>query len=108
MGRKSRHSDGRTSGAGAVGCEPCCFCSAGWGQFLSAHELTVVPSVSAAKAAAAGGSFDAVLVDYGLDDGKGDGLVRFVRQMQARIPVVATSSHEDGNATLLAAGADAA
>jgi CheY-like chemotaxis protein len=76
-------------------------------QFLSAHDLTVVPSIDAAKDAVTGGLFDAVLIDYDLDDGKGDELVRFVRQLPVRLPVVATSSHEDGNAALLAAGADA-
>ncbi len=79
---------------------------AGW-QFLSAHDLTVIPSIGAAKEALSRGLFDAVLVDYDLDDGKGDDLVRFVRQLPTRLPVVATSSHEDGNAALLAAGADA-
>jgi CheY-like chemotaxis protein len=77
-------------------------------QFLAAHDLTVVPSVAAARAALAAGRFDAVLVDYDLDDGKGAELVEFVRQFPRRVAVIAASSHADGNAALLAAGADAA
>jgi CheY-like chemotaxis protein len=74
-------------------------------QFLSEHSVTVVPSLAAARAALAAAHFDAVLLDYDLDDGKGAELVALVRQM--RTVVIATSSHEDGNAALLAAGADA-
>jgi DNA-binding NarL/FixJ family response regulator len=77
-------------------------------QFLAAHELTVVPSLADARAALSASRFDAVLLDYDLDDGKGAALVEFVRQLPARVAVVATSSHSDGNAALLAAGADAA
>ena len=76
-------------------------------QFLAGHELTVVPSAAAAKAALAAHSFDAVLVDFDLDDGKGAALIEFVRQLPVRPAVVAASAHEDGNAALLAAGADA-
>ena len=77
-------------------------------QFLSAHELTVVPSLAAAREALAAEAFDAVLLDYDLDDGKGAELVALVRQLPGRVAVVAASSHEGGNAALLAAGADAA
>jgi DNA-binding NarL/FixJ family response regulator len=76
-------------------------------QFLAAHELTLVPSLAAAKAALSAHSFDAILVDFDLDDGKGVTLVEFVRQMPGRLAIVATSAHEDGNTALLAAGADA-
>jgi CheY-like chemotaxis protein len=77
-------------------------------QFLSAHELIVTPSVSRAVAALASQTFDVVLVDYDLDDGKGSQVVEFARQLPARPPVVAVSSHADGNSSLLAAGAVAA
>ncbi len=77
-------------------------------QFLATHELTIVPSLAAAKIALASATFDAVLVDYDLDDGKGDQLIGFIRQLPVRVAVVATSSHEAGNAALLAAGADTA
>jgi CheY-like chemotaxis protein len=76
-------------------------------QFLAGHELTVVPSLEAARIAAGAGDFDAVLVDYDLDDGKGDVLVRELRERFPRVAIVATSSHEDGNRALTAAGADA-
>lgn len=77
-------------------------------QFLAAHDLTVVPSLAAAKAALDAREFDAVLVDYDLDDGKGAALLEFVRRLPVRLAVVAASSHDDGNAALMAAGADAA
>ena len=77
-------------------------------QFLAAHDLTVVPSLAAARAALVAGRFDAVLLDYDLDDGKGATLIEFVRQLPERVAVVAASSHADGNAALLTAGADVA
>lgn len=77
-------------------------------QFLADHALTVVPSLGAAREALAGGGFDAVLLDYDLDDGKGPELLAFLRQRPDPPAVIATSSHEDGNAALLAAGARAA
>ena len=40
------------------------------GAFLSAHEVEVVPSIAAARAALTTNAFDVVLVDYDLDDGK--------------------------------------
>ncbi len=76
-------------------------------QFLAAHELTVVPSLAAARVTLSAGRFDAVLLDYDLDDGKGTELIEFIRQLPERVAVIATSSHEEGNAALLAAGADA-
>src|SRR6266545_5101995 len=77
-------------------------------QFLAAHALTVVSSLAAAKAALATETFDAVLLDYDLDDGKGAELIAIIRLLPTVPSVIATSSHEDGNAALLAAGANAA
>jgi CheY-like chemotaxis protein len=77
-------------------------------QFLAGHDLTVVPSLALAREALAARAFDAVLLDYDLDDGKGASLVEFVRQLPAVPVVIATSAHEYGNGCLLAAGADAA
>src|SRR5438105_5018523 len=62
-------------------------------QFLSAHRVTVVPSLSAARSAFASGTFDLVLSDYDLDDGKGDEFVRECRAARPRLPVIAASSH---------------
>lgn len=76
-------------------------------QFLAAHELTVVPSVAAARSALKASAFDAVLVDYDLDDGKGSEVVGLVRSLSGRPVVIAVSSHGDGNAALMKAGADA-
>jgi DNA-binding response OmpR family regulator len=77
-------------------------------QFLAAHDVTVVPSLALAREAAAARMFDAVLLDYDLDDGKGTSLVEFLRQLPTMPVVVATSAHEEGNRLLLAAGADVA
>lgn len=76
-------------------------------QFLAAHEVVIVPSVAEARTALACAAYDAVLVDYDLDDGKGTALVEVVRQLPHRPALIATSSHDDGNRLLLAAGADA-
>src|SRR5438552_4134776 len=75
-------------------------------QFLGGHELTIVPSLRAARAAIETGAFDAALVDYDLDDGKGDELVLELRRGFPRLAIIATSSHEEGNRALMAAGAD--
>jgi len=76
-------------------------------QFLGAHRVTVVPSLAAARRAIASGGFDLVLSDYDLDDGKGDMFVRECRATEPRLPIIAVSSHEAGNAALVAAGASA-
>jgi DNA-binding NarL/FixJ family response regulator len=77
-------------------------------EFLAGHELTVVGSLASAREALATRDFDAVLLDYDLDDGKGVSLVDVIRQVPAAPVVIATSSHDEGNGLLLAAGADAA
>ena len=77
-------------------------------QFLAGHDLTVVPSVAGARAALGPCTFEAVLVDYDLDDGKGAEVVQLVRQHAVRPVVIAVSSHAESNAALLTAGADAA
>jgi DNA-binding response OmpR family regulator len=77
------------------------------GHFLSDHDVSVVPSVAAAKAILACESYDAVLVDYDLDDGKGDDVVGWLRARSFGGLIVAISSHEDGNAALVVAGAHA-
>jgi DNA-binding NarL/FixJ family response regulator len=74
-------------------------------QFLSAHRVTVVPSLSAARKAVASSNFDLIMCDYDLDDGKGDVFVRESRNAYPQIPIIAVSSHDRGNAALIAAGA---
>jgi DNA-binding response OmpR family regulator len=76
-------------------------------EFLRDHAVVVVPSLAAARAAMAAESFDVVLIDYDLEDGKGDELVREARQLPHRPALVATSAHEAGNNALMEAGADA-
>jgi DNA-binding response OmpR family regulator len=76
-------------------------------QFLSQHAVTIVPDIAAAQQARADGAFDVILVDYDLDDGKGDALIREVRAVGDRIPIVGVSSHDEGNAALRRAGASA-
>jgi DNA-binding NarL/FixJ family response regulator len=75
--------------------------------FLAGYSLTVVPSLAAARAALGKSHFDVVLVDFDLDDGKGTVLVRELAASVGRPRIVGTSSHADGNAALLDAGADA-
>lgn len=74
-------------------------------QFLSQHSVTVVPSLAEARRVLAVGSFDLLLVDYDLDDGKGDALVNEVHVSGKAVPVIGVSSHDEGNAALLRAGA---
>jgi CheY-like chemotaxis protein len=76
-------------------------------QFLSAHHVTVVPSLSAARSSLATGGFDLVLSDYDLDDGKGEEFVRECHATHPLLPIIAVSSHDVGNAALVAAGASA-
>jgi CheY-like chemotaxis protein len=82
-------------------------------EFLATHEVTVVPSLAEAYHALAEGTFDVVLVDYDLDDGKGDELVMALQIQQTqpayhhRPAIIAVSSHQAGNDALVAAGADA-
>lgn len=51
--------------------------------------------------------FDILLVDYDLDDGKGDELLRTLRDYPKFPMVIAVSSHDEGNAALVNAGAAA-
>ena len=74
-------------------------------QFLSQHSVTVAPSFSAARHALEAGHFDLLLVDYDLDDGKGDELVRELTTTGKAVAVIGVSSHEEGNTALLRAGA---
>lgn len=76
-------------------------------QFLSDHEVTVVSSLAAARQALAAEIYELLIVDYDLDDGKGDELVRACRVLRPDLKIIAASSHEAGNAALLKAGASA-
>jgi len=76
-------------------------------KFLADHEVSTVSSISDAWAAITTGGFDIILVDYDLDDGKGDELVRRIRTHGLPVRIVGVSSREDGNAAIQQAGADA-
>lgn len=75
--------------------------------FLAAHEVTIAPTLTAARNALATGRFDVVLLDYDLEDGKGTELAEELRHASVRPLMVAASSHAMGNERLLQAGADA-
>lgn len=76
-------------------------------QFLGKHTVTIVPSLAAARDALDACAFDAILLDYDLDDGKGDVLVCELRHAGSDVFVVAISARDKGNEALLAAGANA-
>jgi DNA-binding response OmpR family regulator len=76
-------------------------------QFLSAHEVVVVDSLTAAHKALVEQSFDAVILDYDLDDGKGTELFGSIQLQLPRPVVIAASAHDAGNEALRLAGADA-
>jgi DNA-binding NtrC family response regulator len=50
--------------------------------------------------------FDVALIDYDLDDGKGDEFIQHVKKLCLNLPMVACSSHDFGNNTMSAAGAN--
>jgi CheY-like chemotaxis protein len=76
-------------------------------QFLDDHDVTLCASIAAARAAIDDAPpFDAVLLDYDLDDGKGDALAEHLRRSGFRGRIIAVSSHDEGNAAILRAGAD--
>ena len=75
--------------------------------FLAAHLVTIVSHISEAKRLLSQNVFDVVLVDYDLDDGKGVELVRWLRERSVRSCIFAVSVHDEGNAALAQAGADA-
>jgi DNA-binding response OmpR family regulator len=74
-------------------------------QFLASHNVRVESNLTAARGALAADSYDLMIVDYDLDDGKGDELVRACRVLRPNLKIVAASAHEAGNAALVKAGA---
>ena len=66
--------------------------------------MTVVPTIAAAKRALATAAYDVALVDYDLDDGKGDELVRWLHAEGLRVPAIGVSARAERNDALLAAG----
>jgi DNA-binding NtrC family response regulator len=76
------------------------------GEFLGRHSVEVVPTLALARAKLRTHPFDLVLIDYDLDDGKGDELVQEVKLHFPSIKTIAVSSHKPGNDALRRAGAD--
>jgi CheY-like chemotaxis protein len=76
-------------------------------QFLSGHVVTVVPGLAAARTTLESATFDLILIDYDLDDAKGDALISELRSARKTIPILGVSAHEAGNSALLRAGAAA-
>lgn len=77
-------------------------------SFLASDEVVFAPSIAEAKAKLAKSSFDVVLVDYDLDDGKGDELVRWLLlACRTGSKIIGVSARDVGNEALLAAGAHA-
>ena len=76
-------------------------------QFLSEHQVKVVSNLADSRQLLADQPFDLLIVDYDLDDGKGDEIVRMCRVMRPSMKIIAASSHDAGNAALLKAGASA-
>ena len=75
-------------------------------EFLRDHTVVIAPSLVAARAALAKETFAVVMIDFDLDGGKGDVLMRELRSTPGRPWLIATSSHDTGNDTLVEAGAD--
>jgi len=74
--------------------------------FFQEHAVTVVPSVRQAREQIASGIFDAAILDYDLDDGKGVEVVAYLIALPERPLIVAASAHADGNEALFKSGAD--
>lgn len=72
-------------------------------EFLSTHTVVVAPTIAAAEDALRNSTFDLLLVDYDLDDGKGDTLIK--RLGPHNMKIIGVSSHDHGNSSLLRAGA---
>ena len=76
-------------------------------HFLSEHQVIVVPSLSMARSKLIANQFDLLLIDYDLDDGKGEELVRELREARNNVRIIGVSAREEGNLALLQAGVDA-
>jgi len=79
------------------------------GEFFSDCEVAVEPTVRGGIAKVLDdGPYDAVLVDFELDDGSGTDAVFALREREYSGLIVATSAEDEGNTELVLAGADVA
>ncbi len=74
--------------------------------FLSNDEVNLAPSIALAKSLLKANHFDIVLVDFDLDDGKGDEITTWIKINYPSLKIIATSSHQIGNDKIISAGAD--
>lgn len=75
-------------------------------EFLSKYTVKTVSNIADAMACIDSDHYDYYLVDYDLDDGKGDQFVCALKICQPNSTVIAISSHDFGNRSLVVAGAD--
>ncbi len=77
-------------------------------MFLSDHQIKIVPSMKLAlKELELNRDYKVALIDYDLDDCKGNKVALIIKQLYPNIKIIATSSHLKGNNLILKAGADA-
>ena len=74
--------------------------------FLKDYDVTIEPTVQGAKERIEQCCFDILLVDYDLDDGKGNEFINYVKQQKYQSFIIAVSSHKEGNEKLKVAGAN--
>lgn len=77
-------------------------------KFLAAHQVQIVKTLREARDAMAAVQYDLLLLDYDLDDGKGEELLAELGGNGRRPIIIGVSAYEHLNAALLRAGADAA
>jgi len=76
--------------------------------FLADHQVKIVPSMQLAlEELESNIHYDLTLIDYDLDDCKGDEIAIIIKKTYPNIKIIATSSHSKGNNLILNAGANA-
>ena len=76
-------------------------------SFLKNYSVDIVPSIKQAEEKLSLAHYDIALVDYDLDDGKGDQITTKINTLYPETKIIAVSSHSKGNNLILNAGADA-
>lgn len=76
-------------------------------SFLKEHDIDIIPSIKEAAQKIRNEDYDIVLVDYDLDDGKGDEITKLIRSIRPNTKIIAVSSHKEGNDKIFNAGAHA-
>lgn len=73
-------------------------------QFLPTHHVVLVSSIEGARAELAAGSFDAVLVGDGFEEGAAESFVSELSRARPELRLVGISGRPEGNARLRVAG----